>query len=174
MSRKHSKKTENNRSQLSLNKTYSTAKDEFGEIMTSPAQHDISFATTEIELTSDPLKYKLYVKKNIDKNDDPVSESIFASEIKTVSSPMSDTSVRPSMRDEGFSSQKESSVSQKETLTKEILRINNLENRITALETHIIDIGKEMGKMLEHQMNIIKAIDGLSTEIRNTKNQIAR
>uniref|UniRef100_A0A6C0C8W3 Uncharacterized protein n=1 Tax=viral metagenome TaxID=1070528 RepID=A0A6C0C8W3_9ZZZZ len=169
MSRKHSKK---DKTQLSFNKTYSGTKDKFGEIITSPAQHDVSFAT-ELESTSDPLKHKLYAKsiprsppKLSDQSESLATDNIFASEIKSVSSPMAtETSILPSIHDEGFSS------SHKES---ENLRINNLENRITALETHILDVSKEMGRILEHQINIIKAIEGLSIEIRNTKNQIAR
>jgi hypothetical protein len=177
MSQKRSKK---DKSSISVNKVYSDAKDKFGEVITSRAEHDVSFATTEIDSTTDPLKYKLYTKKSLprspastkisDQQDDLTSDNnIFASEIKSVSSPMAvvDTSTLQSIHDEGFSSHNESEHNR-------TLRVDNLENRISALESHILDISKEMGKILEHQMNIIKAIDGLSTDIRNTKNQIAR
>jgi len=181
---KHSKKPRS-RNELSLNKTHSTAKDKFGEVITSLPQNEIDFAS-EVNSASELLKYKLYVKK--DPPPPVLSDSIFTPEIKSPAVRPKRPTPIPSLHDQGLtSSDKYPTQSEKlpekpvqevkspqKTSTDTELRVNNLENRISALESHMIDLGKEMDKILERQSSTIKAISSLSNEIRDIKNLIAR
>lgn len=181
---KHSKKPRS-RNELSLSKTHSTSKDKFGEVISSLAQNEVEFAS-EVNSASELLKYKLYTKK-----DPPIptlSDSIFTPEIRSPAARTKRSTPIPSLHDQGFnSSDKYPAQSEKvpekivredkspEKVTPDAeLRLNNLENRVSALESHMIDLGKEMDKILERQSSTIKAITSLSNEIRDVKNLIAR
>lgn len=177
---KHSKKPRC-RNELSLNKIHSTAKDKFGEVMTLLPQNEVDFAS-EVNSASELLKYKLYVKK--DPLPPVLSDSIFTPEIKSAGIRPRHPTPISSLHDQGFTLsdkypiQSENPVheveSQQKTSTNAELHINNLENRVSALESHMIDLGKEMDKILERQSSTVKAITSLSNEIREIKNLIAR
>jgi len=188
---------------LFIKKAYSTSGDKFGEILSSPASHNVEFAT-EIDSVSEPLKHKLYAKKKkpqtvkniMDRFDEKTNEfinddieNIMFDEHSNSSSIISNiVSQKELIIDNIFSKEENILYDALDTphsekyeipindtrMSEEHIRLDNLENRIGGLEKHIIDIGKEMGNLLEHQMNIIRAISKLSNDISSTKNQIAR